>query len=395
LSTIFIDESGYTGEDLLNPDQPIFILASLCLSESDCRELKERFFKKVKSPELKHKRLVENRRQGLIIDFLKELSRTPNLVKLHITHKRYALVSKLVQWVVMPAARKNDIDLRINGRDIGLTYFIYHDLPELAGKEFVEDLLKRFQRMMIDKDHQSYHLFFDPLFDERYPQVSDKEHQRIIDYLLWHIKIGHTTLGYDLIDPLEVSSRSLGIPHSRPLDITLQPARELTENWRKDMTDEIILYHDASMRMVEVFPLWQTFIHPYPPPALLQLNTNDPSYPVGIAATYLVNSKDWVGLQLADILAGATNWWIKWGEAGANSADKYGLELNNILQTFQKFANWPPTNPTLEDFEERGMTEEEARLQDEYIEKIMAFHRIRAYGYSFVVKSLRSDESEG
>ena len=79
------------------------------------------------------------------------------------------------------------------------------------------------------------------------------------------------------------------------------------ENWRKDVTDEIILYHDASLRMVEVFPLWQTFIHPYPPPALLQLNTNNPSYPIGVAATYLVDSKDWVGLQLADILAGATS----------------------------------------------------------------------------------------
>lgn len=338
---------------------------------------------------------MENRRQGLIIDFLEELSRTPNVVKLHITHKRYALVSKLIQWVAMPAARKGDIDLRINGRDIGLAYFIYHDLPELAGKEFVEDLLRQFQQMMIDKDHQSYHRFFDPLFDERYPQVSDKEHQRIIDYLLWHIKIGHTTLGYDLIDPLEVSSRSLGIPHSRPLDITLQPAHELMGNWRKDVTDEIILYHDASMRMVEVFPLWQTFIHPYPPPALLQLNTNNTAYPIGVAATYLVDSKDWVGLQLADILAGATNWWIKWGEAGANPADKYGLELNSIMQTFQKFANWPPTNPTLEDFEELGMTEEEAKLQDEYIEKIMAFHRIRAYGYTYEVKPLRSDDSQG
>ncbi len=208
-------------------------------------------------------------------------------MKLHITHKRYALVSKLVQWVVMPAARKDGIDLRIHGRDIGLTYFIYHDLPELVGKEFIEDLLRRFQQMMIEKDHQTYHRFFDPLFDERYPQVSDKEQQRIIDYLLWHIKIGHTTLGYDLIDPLEASSRSLGIPRSRPLDITLQPARELMVNWRKDVTDEIALYHDASMRMVEVFPLWQTFLHPHPPPALLQLNTNDPSYPIGVAATYL------------------------------------------------------------------------------------------------------------
>src|SRR5437588_5042966 len=218
MSTIFIDESGYTGEDLMNSDQPIFTLATLCLPESDCKELRERFFKKVKSPELKHKRLVENRRQELIIHFLKELSKTPELVKLHITHKRYALVSKLVQYIVVPAAEKADIDMRINGRDIGLTYFMYRILPELAGKAFCEDLLRRFQQMMIDKDHQSYHLFFDPLFDERYPQVPNEEYQKIIDYLLWHIKQGHTTIGYDLIDKLEIHAQTLGIPQIRPLD---------------------------------------------------------------------------------------------------------------------------------------------------------------------------------
>jgi Protein of unknown function (DUF3800) len=217
MSTIFIDECGYTGEDLLNSDQSIFTLASLYLSESDCKGLRERFFKNVKSHELKHKMLVKYPRQRrMIINFLKELSNTPEVVKIHITHKRYALVSKLVECVVTPSARKDGIDLRIKGRDIGLTYFIYHDLPELTGKEFVEDLLRRFQQMMIEKNHQSYHLFFDPLFDDRYPQVSDKEHQRIIDYLLWHIKLGHTTLGYDLIDQLEAFDRSLGILHSRP-----------------------------------------------------------------------------------------------------------------------------------------------------------------------------------
>jgi hypothetical protein len=170
-----------------------------------------------------------------------------------------------------------------------------------------------------------------------------------------------------------------------PLDITLRSAYALTKNWRRDMTDEIILIHDASSRMAEVFPLWQTFIHPHPPPALLQFNINKASNSIGVAETHLLNSKDWVGLQLADILAGATTSWIKWGESGANPADEYGIELNTIMQSFSKFALWPPTNPTLDDFEKLGMTEEEAQLQDQYIEKLAAFHRIRAYGYFYEV----------
>ena len=388
MSTIFIDESGYTGEDLMNSDQPIFALATLNLSENDCRELKERFFKKVKSPELKHSKLVRNpNRQGLIIDFLKELSNTPVLVKFHITHKRYALVNNLIRYVVMPAAEKDGIDLRIKGRDIGLTYCIYHDLPKLVGKEFFEDLMRRFQKMMIDLNHGSYHLFFDPFFDERYPQVSDEEQQRLIDYLLWHIKIGHTSVRYGLIDQLDASAQSLGIPRSRPLDIGFVGALILMERWRRETTDSITLIHDASSRMKETFHFWETNVHTHAPSATLWSGENTATFPIGISETFLQDSTNWVGLQLADILAGAATRWINWGENGAKSDDEYGVQLNNVMPSFPLVALWPPTNPTLEDFEKLGITEEEAQLQDQYSERVAAFHRLRAHGIFYQAAS--------
>jgi hypothetical protein len=76
---------------------------------------------------------------------------------------------------------------------------------------------------------------------------------------------------------------------------------------------------------------------------------------------------------------------IKWGEAGAKPNDKYAVQLNNIMHSFPIFADWPPTISILEDFEKLGITEEEALLQDKYIESISAFQRIRAYGYSYQI----------
>src|SRR5690348_13191999 len=146
--TIFLDESGYTGQDLMDTVQPIFTLATLCLAEDDCRGLKEQFFRTLKSSELKHSRLVRNlRNRRLLLDFLKKLSKTPELVKVLFTHKRYALVNKLVQYVINPVARKEGLDLRIKGIDLAFTYSIYHELPQVVGEEFVEDFLRRFQQM--------------------------------------------------------------------------------------------------------------------------------------------------------------------------------------------------------------------------------------------------------
>lgn len=106
MSTIFMDESGYTGEDLMNSDQPLFALATLCCSEQKCSDYKTEFFSKVQAPELKHKILLQGHRQNLILGFLKELSQTPEIVKLHVAHKRYTLTDRIVQLVVSPGAMK-------------------------------------------------------------------------------------------------------------------------------------------------------------------------------------------------------------------------------------------------------------------------------------------------
>jgi hypothetical protein len=44
MRTIFLDESGYTGENFLDPEQCAFGLATIALSEKECADLKLAFF---------------------------------------------------------------------------------------------------------------------------------------------------------------------------------------------------------------------------------------------------------------------------------------------------------------------------------------------------------------
>jgi hypothetical protein len=82
-------------------------------------------------------------------------------------------------------------------------------LAQLIGQSFFEDLLQRFQNLMIYLDHESYHRFFDPFFNERYPQLANKEEQKTLDFQLWPIQVGHTAVGYGLIDQLEQTALSI------------------------------------------------------------------------------------------------------------------------------------------------------------------------------------------
>src|SRR5438046_1866494 len=101
---LFLDESGYTGEDLLNADQPVFVIATLRLPEARCAELKAEFFGDVQAPEVKHSLLRKYvRGQRSVIEFVRALAaREPGAVKFHVAHKRYDLTGQMVEWLVEP-----------------------------------------------------------------------------------------------------------------------------------------------------------------------------------------------------------------------------------------------------------------------------------------------------
>jgi len=71
--TLFLDESGYTGSDLINRDQPFFTLASTSISEPDARLLLTSCFGP-RSQEVKFAKFARSAGgQAKIIEFLRAL----------------------------------------------------------------------------------------------------------------------------------------------------------------------------------------------------------------------------------------------------------------------------------------------------------------------------------
>ncbi|MFL5656348.1 MAG: hypothetical protein ACJ8CB_19480, partial [Ktedonobacteraceae bacterium] len=180
-------------------------------------------------------------------------------------------------------------------------------------------------------------------------------------------------------------ARSMGMPRSRPLDVVFPGAIMLMREWRKEITDDIFLIHDKSKRMAEVLHLWNTIFHDHPPPAVRQLISGIGKSAIGIARTSGQDSKAWRGIQLADILAGATRSWADWLLAGRKPEASYEAALDVIMVKLQPIPNWPVPPVTSEYFEKMGLTEEEASQQDELAAKMTTFHNIRAYGYTYQV----------
>lgn len=103
MRTYYVDETGFTGEDLLADDQPIFVQASNDFSDDEARGLIELHFTGVGSTELKYKLLARNgRHHQRIIALIRELANNPLRVSAWVAHKEYALMTLVVDWWMEP-----------------------------------------------------------------------------------------------------------------------------------------------------------------------------------------------------------------------------------------------------------------------------------------------------
>jgi hypothetical protein len=128
------DESGNTGQDLLNLAQPVYALASVHLPETEARELLrggdgEPHFVKCKR---------SSRGRAQIMEILTSPAFTPASVKVSVMHKSFMLTSKLVDLLIEPVLRSFGVDMYSNGAHLATSNLLHTIWPVFAPKAFAE-----------------------------------------------------------------------------------------------------------------------------------------------------------------------------------------------------------------------------------------------------------------
>lgn len=328
MATVFVDECGYTGQALLDPAQPVFVLASLGLSEADCQNLRNQFFGKIQAAELKHSSISKfPKQQKMVLEFLSYLCSDPGTVKVFAAHKKYTLTTRMVELIIEPSLNTCQTTLLTEGQNIFLSNVFFHLTPAIAGRQFFDDLLHRFQEMIREGTCDSYDRFFGLVFKTKEPAQLVK--------LLSHLKMGYYSLGYSILNS------------DHPLDITRAFMLGLMERWRKQLgvDEEIHLIPDRNSSMTRSQEFWDVLTGSDIPKVRFDFDKNCQwDFPIDLKKT-LVNqsSKDWVGVQLADVLAGATCKYLEWCIEGNPSDNQYAAQLQPLLEelVIPESAIWP------------------------------------------------------
>ncbi len=148
--TIYFDESGFTGNNLLDPAQPVFAYAGVAVDPADAFSLHSEMITRfqLQGDELKGKNLVQSNRGRKAISWL--LSECKNNTLVTISNKNFALAGKFYEYVFEPVLRYNNALFYAVGFHRFIATLLYV-LFEAKG-EHARQILDNFEALMRTKD---------------------------------------------------------------------------------------------------------------------------------------------------------------------------------------------------------------------------------------------------
>lgn len=154
---IYIDESGYTGADYVNPDQPVFSLACNLFTAENFERIASGVFAGDRGAELKFSRLVgrESGRKKLhaFIDFLGE---HPDQFCCYVADKWSALVRDFVADCIHPVLLLDDgVNLLEDGWCLAYANLLSFNLPAIMGADWFETFLRYYNKFIRSPDEDS------------------------------------------------------------------------------------------------------------------------------------------------------------------------------------------------------------------------------------------------
>lgn len=326
---IYFDESGNSGENLLDKEQPVFVLVSHNLNKEQSLELLNNFetnsdeihFKKIRKYYKHHQKLI-NILNSDLVDY--------STVKIAYYYKKFAICAHLVDQIVETYYFKNglsfyDDSLNIKYANALYLYCEFFDLQDEFNK-----LLELFQKMFRVKTEESIEEFY-VLAEIIKTKFQDNEEG--INFI------------YPISDSRKYINEILSSDKKYRMELTIPSITILCDIWYKETGNMIDIIHDESKSLKE----WEDTIlelsNQNNSQNQIGVDTRTMTFPLPITSIKRVDSKEYPQIQLADLIGSAFAYYAKCILLGENTSDPLA-----ILISESKLANIPvhPLNPNIE-----------------------------------------------
>lgn len=318
------DESGNTGSDLMNYDQPIFVLSSVYLSLEEAKELKSLI--KTTANELKFNSLKKyGKYHSQIINLLNHPLISEDTLRIFTLHKDYSVIVHTVDRLIEPQAYKEGLDLYEEGMNIALTNMLFYCTPAFCDKSIFEKYKVAFVNLFRQRTKESIIKFYD-----------------IVGKLILSSK--NENFKTDLVPILrssEVIHQILATYNPFMFDAALTGFVLLADFWGRKINKKFDVFVDNSKPLshfkdyIDIIKSDELFEQ------TLGYDRRTLQLPLKIKSLEFVDSKENEVVQIADLIAGAANHAFK---SLANNAfeDELSKKLTNTkLMDLLHSPVWP------------------------------------------------------
>jgi len=280
-----IDESGYTGFDLLNPKQRFQGASAVAISDEEAARLIKEYFPRLQAPELKYR--VLSRRDGYHqrLLFLQRDLLTQFKSVTYICDKRFLLVLMFVDYAVEPFYYERGMDFYANGQNYAMASQLTLKGPTLLGQPAFDNLLMAFQNAVKDKTRAAIKTLLDAARAtqwRRLPEALGPLAQSAAPECLNAIVNPGVNTDAALVVLLSLISR-------------MEVMADGTYRVEHDQSKNLLRYHE----------LLQRFIDHDQDVEFRQTQITSIKFPLKLTEVTQVDSKASPAVQLADILIGA------------------------------------------------------------------------------------------
>ncbi len=227
---IYFDEAGNTGHDLLNSEQPLYVLSSIKILNDVAKQKLESSFTDIDLLHFKRKKNSASGRKEILdfwdknFDFLNENSKSI------VIHKKYMIVCQMLNYLVEPQLYEDGIDYYDAGMNIGHSNMMYMCIPGFCGSGLANMLYKAFINMFKIKDQKSIITFY-KLLDLMEKKSSSEEFKTDI---------------FILKRSITEISETLQIVNKYVLDPSMHSLISLITLWNNELEEEFNVFHDRS-----------------------------------------------------------------------------------------------------------------------------------------------------
>lgn len=331
---VYFDEAGNTGSNLLDKDQPTYLLLSHNFSEAEVKEILAPLLEINKADELHFKQLKKySRSRKAIINCINHPLIEKERVFQYLAHKEFMVVIQIVDRLIEHVFHKKGIDIYKGGLNISTANILYIMGKNVWDKKLFGDMCSKFVVWMRTKEKEDGIAFYEAV-QKLYKTLKHKKDKQLVAFIL---------------DSLPHVNEILPAVGKYTLDATLSCFNSHCHHWADVYKEPFDVIVDNS-KQIEYWEDMIKFLTEALPAQEVGYGSRKHKYPLLIKSLKMQSSESSLQIQLADIFGSALN--FCYGKIASGKINEFAEAINaSLLLKTSRSVMWPGTEMTPEELD--------------------------------------------